>query len=225
MENKISFRGTFLLKKPAPNTASAIREALGRGSIIYEKIGDQAKDILVVTRNNKDSIAAEYIKQNGLDFNYYPLLDTKSGFVPNQAQRAIDLIRRCKAKYTRNIKHMMMTINKNKNKSLKVCDTDGYPHLTATLKRFGLEAPEFSVREKIGMHEVRNKNKEIVARISCPNGAKRHYIELVDPNSDMPTMKYEMDANGEITDRFKALRTPEFMRKFIAAAKYNELKR
>ena len=224
MENNISFRGTFLLKKPAPQTTEAIRKALGKGTLIYEKIGDKASDVLIVTRNVNDAIAAEYIGKNELAFNYYPFLDTESGFIPNQAQHAINLIERSKAKFLDTAKGMMRAIRKTKPISSVINEADKYPYLATTVKRFNLDSSGNFVVKTKGMHKIINKDEKVIARISGPNGAKRHYVELVESNSDMPTLKFEMDANGEITDRFKSLRTPEFMKKFNAATKYNKQK-
>ena len=70
MDNKISFRGTFLLKNPATQAATSIKKALGKGTLVYENVGSKANDVLVVTRNNKDAVIAKYIGENGIGFHY-----------------------------------------------------------------------------------------------------------------------------------------------------------
>lgn len=217
MKSNISFKGAFYIRKPSADTVSTMRKALGKGTLIYEKF-NKAQDVIFVTRSGKDLIAADYIRNNDLKFKYYQGLNTSSGFIPFQPQKALELIKASGEKYIRSAEKMISTIKKN-DKTYKPSVLEQYPHVEYTIKRFRLNTPGYEVRTKNGVHTVLDKDKRVTAKISNPNGCKKYYVQLIDKNSDISTKKLEISSDGGIYE-YGSRYIKLFVDRFKAAAKY-----
>lgn len=77
MDNNINFTGTFLIKRPTKTMRREITELTGKRKLLFDF---KPNNMLCVVRDSKDESIANYILNKKLYFNYFPELNTYSGF-------------------------------------------------------------------------------------------------------------------------------------------------
>lgn len=73
-----NFRGAFLLKPQTPQVREAIPDIVKKGRQIFRDIKSDG-DVVLVTKDKFDSRIGKFIETEGLQFEYYPEISTKSG--------------------------------------------------------------------------------------------------------------------------------------------------
>ena len=92
MDNSISFKGAFLVKRPTSEYKNAIQSVLGKKNQIFDNINNEG-DVLYVVRKDADRNVAKFISENkDTKFTYFPYLSTKSGFDVNKPEGAIQIL-------------------------------------------------------------------------------------------------------------------------------------
>lgn len=100
MDNSINFKGAFLIKQPTAKVIqNKLTPLLGKKYQIIPNMSDKG-DVLYVVRNSFDKgIADELVKTKDAKFEYYPKLNTKSGFDNEKPEEARNIL----ASYTKKI--------------------------------------------------------------------------------------------------------------------------
>lgn len=97
MDNSINFKGAFLIHKPTQTLRNSIMPLLGKKKQVIENVTSD-NGVLYVVRDKFDKGIADMLtKAEDVKFEYYPKLNTKSGFddeKPADAARILNIAKK-----------------------------------------------------------------------------------------------------------------------------------
>ena len=212
MDNKISFNGTFLLKRPTKTVKNEIAELCGNKR---KMIFDFNPDMLCVVRDSKDKAIADYIMKKDLSFKYYQELNTTSGFDiahPDKAKAILEGHTPISS-----TKELRIKFPKPVEKEKK------FSFIDRSMKALHLNPETHTTRSIRGTIHVYDKNQNLKARISPPGKFGINYAYVQPKTTDDAPLRFALDKNGKIIFEYTTLSgAKQFQKNFSDALRHSK---
>ena len=211
MDNKISFQGGFLFKRPTNDTLwKEVVKELPSSKCIIEDFNEYGDKFFAI-KSVYDRAMASVLIRKKVPFRLYPDINLKTRLDPRKPDEARKII----ASQTNCIEdeNEMRRFVSTGDKKVLIEKYRWVPedHIDKTYKALGLEKSNHKTIIKDGITYIKNKNNETIAMVSPNNqrGVNFVYLRSKTDNSDPSLKKFALDLYGN-RRYFGPLQTKEF---------------
>lgn len=220
MDNRISFQGGFLLKRPTNNKLwKEVVDELPSSKCIIEDFNEYGDKFFAI-KSIYDRAMASVLIHKKVPFRLYPDINLKTRLDSRNPEEARKVI----ASQT-NIIEDEKELRKFVSTGGKKVLIEKYrwvpeDHIDKTYKALGLEKSKYKTVIKDGITYIKNKNNETIAMVSPNNQRGVNFVYLCSKtdNSDPSLEKFALDLNGN-RRYFGPLQTKEFHDLFMKNVK------
>ena len=195
-----NFQGGFRLINVSPKVKNELPNVIKKHRQIFDNFEKQG-DVFITVRDEANKKIIKFIKDNKIDFEFYPTINTKSGLDNEKPSELTNLIEQIKdvpiktmtqfRKYT-DAMHRKHYIKKHA------------PEYTDKILKALCIDNKHPVKEVKGAIIVSDKefNREIL--ISPPSKYNIHYVKVVPKGVDGMVERYAIDTDGNILSRYQS---------------------
>jgi len=213
MNNNINFTGTFLIKRPTKTMRKEITELAGKRKMLFDF---KPNNMLCVVRDSKDENIAKYILDRKLYFNYFPELNTASGFDIAHPDKAKAIIKEhTPVKKAKDLEKLFPKPVKKETK---------FSFIERSLRTFQFNEMNYALRSDKGIIHVFDKDtNKLIARISPPGKFGINYVHIEPKTIDDSPLRYALDKDGKIIFQYTSLSgAKQFSKNFAAALRHSK---
>ncbi|MBE7711041.1 MAG: hypothetical protein E7Z92_02755 [Cyanobacteria bacterium SIG31] len=212
--SQINFNGGYHFRNMPLEAKSKIPEISNKWKQVFYDF-EKEGDVFLVVRDKLDTKVTKFIKENKLNFEYYPEITTKSGLDTEEPDKLSQLLRQYKKKPITTMTQLNKSIsNQIKNKLVQKYSPEYSANILDALR---IDTKNLKTEIIRGVCVIDNPEFERKIHISKRNINNTHYV-LIEPYSqDKPSERYSMDSAGKIIKKFE---TPDEIKTF-----YNEFRK
>ena len=203
----VNFTGGYRFRNMPLEAKSKLPEISNKWKQVFydfENIGD----VFLVTRDKLDTKVFKFIKENKLNFEYYPQITTKSGLDTEEPQKLSQLINNLNVKPITTLSQLSNSIHKQI--ASKKVEENALEYSDKILKTLHIDTRNLEQKIANGIVILNDKEFERKIHISRPKKGI-HYV-LIEPYSPtISSSRYAIDINGNFIESFN---TPDKIKEF-----------
>lgn len=203
--NKINFNGGFRFVNMSAENRAKLPQLINKGKAIFDDFGKQG-DVFLVTRETHDEKVLQFIKENKLNFEFYPSINTNL-MVQNQPLKLKKILDDIKDSPAKKITEAREAI---KNRTIKNIQEKSPEHVTNILRELCIDN-KYPIVKAQGFEKIIDKELERTIYISKPSKFGMRYVKIMPNNKNKESSRYMMDDSGYIHAKFN---TPDAIRTF-----------
>lgn len=220
MDNSINFKGAVIVRKPTLIVKKSIVKTIGKNRHIDNFLRDG--DILYITRKSQDKDIADILAHHRAKFEYYPNLSIKSSSNEEIYNEAGESIVKSQEKPLTKRSELINYFKLNKfSQAFSTKKTDN--PIEYSLRALGYNTENQVVRRRNGYSEVRNKDGQLLARISGPGQYGISFAYVEPKNTDESPLRYALRGGSIIFQYTSESGRAQFLKNYNNAVKANKI--
>lgn len=213
--SSINFNGGFRLKSLNPEIRAKLPEEISKKGVQIFDNFEKPKDVFVLARDKYDLRIAKFIRENKINFEYYPQINTKSGMDSEKPELLTKLIENLESITS------MTQLRKAISNRNSLVEQKSSEYINNILKALKIDNPCGTIRSKHGAKIIDNKDFERRIIISPPSVHNIHFVIIQPYSLDKNEERYAINSAGDILATYK---TPAGIKKFSENFKNTLLK-
>lgn len=204
-----NFNGGFRFKNMPLEAKNKLPDLSKKGKQIFYDF-EKEGDVFLVVRDKLNQRVANFIKDNKLEFEFYPTINTNCGLDTEKPEGLSSLLSKIDSKPITRKVQLVKSIS-NQKKSAEVLEKAPM-YVNKVLKGLCIETSA-DIKIKKGISIIDNKEFERKIYISRPLMLER-YLVLIEPYSiSKPSERLLVDENGKILKKYSS---PDEIHKFYS---------
>lgn len=214
--NNLNFNGGFRFRNMPLETKNKLPDLSKKGKQIFYDFENKG-DVFLVVKDEINYKVANFIKENKLEFEFYPQINTKCGLDNEKPEGLQALLNKSEIKPLNTKTQLAKNITKQKLLNKVTINSPIYvPNILKGL----LVDSNLNIKLKNGVTILDNKEFERKIYISRPLKADR-YLVLIEPySSAKPSERLLVNENGKILKKYSS---PDEIHKFYTDFKKTSL--
>lgn len=208
----VNFNGGFRLKGLTPELKELTVTSIPKHRQIFENFEKQ-NDMFILCRDISDYGVNKFARANNIELEYYPQINTKSGFDSEEPDILSKKLKRLMPVVSKTQINKIIAEKIRMHKVKKFADYSINNILSALCME--VEGKEISMVK--GAHVIKDKEFARKVIISPLSNAKVHYVSVIPDSANEEIKRYAFDTRGNIVSTYQ---TPDGIKTFNKA--FNE---
>lgn len=208
----VNFNGGFRLKGLTPELKELTVTSIPKHRQIFENFEKQ-NDMFILCRDISDYGVNKFARANNIELEYYPQINTKSGFDSEEPEILSKKLKRLMPVVSKTQINKIIAEKIRMHKVKKFADYSINNILSALCME--VEGKEISMVK--GAHVIKDKEFARKVIISPLSNAKVHYVSVIPDSANEEIKRYAFDTRGNVVSTYQ---TPDGIKTFNKA--FNE---
>lgn len=208
----VNFNGGFRLKGLTPELKELTVTSIPKHRQIFENFEKQ-NDMFILCRDISDYGVNKFARANNIELEYYPQINTKSGFDSEEPDILSKKLKRLMPVVSKTQINKIISEKIRMHKVQKFADYS----INNILSALCMEAEGKEISMVKGAHVIKDKEFARKVIISPLSNAKVHYVSVIPDSANEEIKRYAFDTRGNIVSTYQ---TPDGIKTFNKA--FNE---
>lgn len=208
----VNFNGGFRLKGLTPELKELTVTSIPKHRQIFENFEKQ-NDMFILCRDISDYGVNKFARANNIELEYYPQINTKSGFDSEEPEILSKKLKRLMPVISKTQINKIISEKIRMHKVRKFADYS----INNILSALCMEAEGKEISMVKGAHVIKDKEFARKVIISPLSNAKVHYVSVIPDSANEEIKRYAFDTRGNIVSTYQ---TPDGIKTFNKA--FNE---
>lgn len=191
---KTNFQGGFRLINLSPEVKEQVPSIIKKHRQVFDNFEKQG-DVFLVVKDVANTKVAKFIKDNKINFEFYPTINTKSGLDTERPCDLTNLIANIKDTPITNFSQFRKNVVMQKRE--KYITNNSPEYIDKILKTLCIDN-KHQINNIKGVMVITDKEYNRKILISPPSKLKIHYVKVESEILDNPIERYAIDSNGNI---------------------------
>lgn len=200
-----SFNGGFRFINMPTEARNKLPNIMNKGKTIFDNF-EKKGEVFLIARDSYDGAIANFIKENKLNFEYYPSINTNLGILYKE-ERLTNALAKIKEPPIKTLAGLRECIEQRGVQSIYEKTPE---HIKNILKTLCIDN-KHPIQDYKGCNRIIDREFNRTIYISPASKFNMHYVKIQPNSKNQTAERYLMDQKGNVMARFK---TPEQMLEF-----------
>lgn len=193
-----NFKGGYKFIRMPKAARENLNTLIPKGKTIYDGFEGKKSNVFLIARDSHHNTVANFIKDNKLNYRYYPEIKAEMDFKLGHPEKASELIQTMTPETIDFEQVAIDSMPKVSKNSIKKQNKEQIENILDSLK---LDMDKSTLKTKFGARIFQNGNHTKSICVSAPTSEQVRYVKinhLVSSSNQRSVEMYEMNADGKI---------------------------